>query len=101
MPPLDPPLEPSDPADPHAPSWDPGETEFSEDEIELAYQRALAAFSDHETPDEFESDEPESAADETAEGDAAEPGLTDADTAAPSADHWDTAESAIESELSV
>ncbi|MFN9268503.1 MAG: SMC-Scp complex subunit ScpB [Planctomycetaceae bacterium] len=90
MPPLDPPLEPTDPADPHALPGDPVDAEFSEDEIELAYQRALAAFSDHETPDEFvpedsdsedsdseESDSEESALDpsESSEPDPSEPGV--------------------------
>jgi chromosome segregation and condensation protein ScpB len=68
MPPLDPPLEPTDPADPHALPGDPVDAEFSEDEIELAYQRALAAFSDHETPDEFvpeESDSEDSGSEES------------------------------------
>ena len=68
MPPLDPPLEPTDPADPHALPRDPVDAEFSEDEIELAYQRALAAFSDHETPDEFvpeDSDSEESDGEES------------------------------------
>ena len=85
MPPLDPPLEPTDPADPHALPGDPVDAEFSEDEIELAYQRALAAFSDHETPDEFvpedsdseDSDSEELALDpsESSEPDPSEPGV--------------------------
>jgi len=59
MPPLDSPLEPTDPVDHATPSPDLADLELSEDEIELAYQRALAAFADHELPDAPEDENPD------------------------------------------
>ena len=80
MPPLDPPLEPTDPADPHALPGDPVDAEFSEDEIELAYQRALAAFSDHETPDEFVPEDSDSEDSDSEESDGEESDSEDSDS---------------------
>lgn len=80
MPPLDPPLEPTDPADPHALPPDPVDAEFSEDEIELAYQRALAAFSDHETPDEFAPEESDGEDSDGEDSDSEESGSEESDS---------------------
>ena len=96
MPPLDPPLEPTDPADPHALPGDPVDAEFSEDEIELAYQRALAAFSDHETPDEFVPEESDSEDSGSEESDSEDSDSEESDGEDSDSEESDSEESALD-----